>query len=111
MATRKFVITEKKPVYDEWFASLDLSEWLGTEEISNVAFEGFDITDGAHSATAATGILDQAKCTFTTTVVKPWIQKGSHGNKYRIRLQVTTNENAQGEFYIDFKAQNLLTEA
>lgn len=104
MATRKFIITEKKPVFDEWFASLDLSTWLGTEQITDAAFKGYDITSS--TATEATGILDQDKCTFTTTTAKPWIQKGEDDCKYRVRIRVTTDANSQGEFYIDFKVAN-----
>lgn len=108
MATRKFKITQKKAVFDEYFASVSLATWLGTETISNVTFTGWDITDGASSATRATDVLDQNKCTYTTTKVKPWIQKGAQDHKYRIKMQVKTNADAQFEIYLDFSVQNLV---
>jgi len=111
MATRKFKISEKKAVFDEYFASISLATWLGTEQISNVTFTGWDITSGATSATRATDVLDQNKCTFTTTLVRPWIQKGTHGHKYRIKMQVVTDSDAQLELYLDFGVKNLVVTA
>jgi hypothetical protein len=105
MATfkRRAIIGDRKPTFDAWYVSIDLSTWLGTETISNVVFSAKDLTD---ESDVTSTVLDAAKNTNTNTVVKPYIQAGSHGTKYRVTMKISTAEGSQGEFYLEFKVKN-----
>ena len=102
---RKFKITDKLPTWDAYFVSIDLSTWLGTEEINACVFSAMDIT--ATAATANNVVMDPLKNTFTATLLKPWVRGGVAGRKYRITMKLTTDQTSQGEFYLDFQCRNL----
>jgi len=102
---RLFTITDPKPIYAEWLVSIDLTKWLGTEEISSVSFTAKDIKT---KKVVTSTVLDTAKCTNTATVVKPYIRAGSDGATYVVTMQVSTNSNpaAYDEFYLRFSIDN-----
>ena len=102
---RLFTIADPKPIYAEWLVSIDLTKWLGTENISSVTYTAKDIKT---RKTVTSTVLDTTKCANTTTVVKPFIQAGSDGATYVITMQVYTNSNpvSRDEFFLVFSVND-----
>ena len=102
---RLFTITDPKPIYAEWLVSIDLTRWLGTEEIDSVTYTAKDIKT---NKTVTSTVLDTTKCTNTATVVKPFIQSGTSGATYIVKMQVTTDSSpvSKDEFYLKFSIDN-----
>ncbi len=100
-AQRYFKIKDPKPNYDEHLVSILISKWLGTESISAVTFTAFNIDTGV--AVTST-VIDTAKCTFTDTVIKPFIQAGTDGETYVVYMDVATNGSpvSKGRFFLEF---------
>lgn len=95
---RVFTIADKKPVFAQWFVEIDLTPFLNGETITAIVFSA---TDSA-GADATDTILDSTKNTYTTTMVKPFIRGGVPGEKYKVKMQITTASAAQtkDEFYL-----------
>ena len=85
---RLFNLPESKPVFSQWFVSIDISEWLETETIQTVAFSALREGPGEDATSV---ILDPAKCTYSGSVLKPFIRGGVIGATYLIEIRVTTN--------------------
>lgn len=100
---RYFHIPEPKPIFSKFFARLDVSKWLESESIQQVNFSAKDVEDDSD---ASTTILDQAKCTYSSPYLKPYIQAGTEGARYRVKIQVQTVELSFEEFYIDFRVKS-----
>ncbi len=98
---RYFDIPEAKPIYSRFFASLDVSKWLDTENIDTVNFTAKERV--AAETDVSTTILDQAKCTYNSPYLKPYIRAGEEGKRYRVVIKVTTVEASYEVFYIDFR--------
>ena len=91
---------------DEVQVTFDISAWLDSYEISSVAYSAVD----ASGRDVATTVLDDAKHSNTTTVIKPFIKGGGSGGKrYTIKCIVTTNASNSDKktFYIKFKTEEL----
>ena len=101
LSTRRFVLSKSKPVFAEWYVSIDLTNWLNGEQISTVVFSAVRKDTGA-DATAA--VLTAANCTYTSSVVKPFIKGGTDGVTYVAKMQVTSNASpaSKDEFYLQF---------
>ena len=72
---------------DEMQVTIDISDWLGTDEIASVAYTAVD-GDGVDAAAA---VLVTAKHTNTATVVKPFIKGGVDGESYVVKCLVTSD--------------------
>ena len=101
MPITDFVISDGKNHYAEWFASVDLTEWLGTEVISSVDFAA----SGVGGTDASSAVLNSAKNTNTNTLIKPWIKGGVSGKTYVVYLRVTTDTGSKEQFTITFKVR------
>lgn len=95
--SEKFVLQELKASWEKYFIEVDISAWLGSETISNVAFSakteaGLDVTST---------LLASAKNTYTSTTIKPYVQGGTSGTRYYVVLRVDTNGDNHREFLIE----------
>ena len=72
---------------DEMQVTITISDWLGSDTISSVAYTAVD-GDGVD---AAATVLDAAKHTNTNTVIKPFIKGGEDGENYVVKCLVTSN--------------------
>ena len=100
---RYFDIPEAKPNYSKFFARLDITKWLNGESIQTVNFSAKDREDDSD---ASTTVLDQAKCTYNEPYLLPYVQAGTEGARYRVKLRVQTVELSYEEFYIDFRVKS-----
>jgi hypothetical protein len=94
--SQQFALSEKKHSWEKFFVDLDISSWLGTETISQV---NFTAKDSAGTDVTAT-FLDAVKCTYSGSVLKPYIQAGSDGARYYVIMKVTTNQQSYGVFIL-----------
>jgi len=101
---RLFVIDDPIPDYAEFLISVDISKWLGTEEINSVTFTAKNKSTGD---TATTTAIDTTKCTYTATVVKPFIKGTSDGETYIVTMQVASDGTpvSKEEFYLEFSCK------
>lgn len=97
-----FSVPHYKAPYERFFVVVDVEDWLDGEEIASVEFEAIDLADDSD---ATSTVLDEAKCTFTTTQLKPYIRAGSEGHKYQITAQFETTEGTRGEMRVKFAVQ------
>lgn len=72
---------------DEHAISFDISTWLGTTEISSVAYSAVD----EYGDDATTDVLVSAKNSNTTTIIKPYIKGGTAGISYTVKCVITAN--------------------
>ena len=100
---RYFQIDLAKPTFAQWFAELDISQWVGQETLQTVNFSAKEKETGDDVSTV---VLDQGKCTYATNVLKPFIQAGEDKTDYRITIQVETTEGSKESFFIDFDVAN-----
>lgn len=98
---RLSVLPDDKPIYAKFFVEIDLTKWLGTEDISSVIFTAK--TFGTKQVVTTT-VIDTTKCTNSTKVLKPFIQAGTDDETYLVTMQVTTNGSPASleEFYLKF---------
>jgi len=93
-----------KAASDEFFVTLDVAQWLGTETISSVAFSAKSLTDGT---TYTSTVLDSGKNTYTAAgIIKPWIRAGTVGHTYLVTMLVTTNATQKESFYLQFTVKD-----
>ena len=99
--TRHFNLSKPKPSTSEWLVEIDLTSWLGTEEIDSVVYTAINKSDGS-DATAV--VLDQANCTNTTTKIYPFVQGGVDKATYVVTCVVTTDGVPPSieSFYLEF---------
>ena len=103
MAKRMFEISDSKPLLAQWHVSVDITDWLSTDTISNVDFTAKILSTGA-DATAT--VLDAVKSIWQGAVLKPYIKAGSSGVTYRIKMIVTTALGDKEVFWLDFTAKD-----
>jgi len=98
---RLFTLVNPKPSYAEGFVDIGLTKWLGSEEISSVTFTAQNFET---KQIETSNVIDTAKCTYTATIIKPFIQGGTHGETYLVTMKVTTNGNpaTKEAFYLKF---------
>jgi len=96
---RLFNLPEEKPAFSQWFATLDITDFLGTESIQSVAFSAIRESTGEDVSTV---VLDQAKCTFSGAYIKPFIRSGRPGATYLVEMRVITVESTQEVFWLRF---------
>jgi len=102
MATKRlFVLSRPKPSYSEWLVQIDLTNWLGGEEISSVAFSAKIKRNGVNVTST---VLNSSNNTYTTVLLKPFIRGGNHGETYVVTMKVVTNATpaSKEEFYLEF---------
>lgn len=104
---RVYTITDPKPPDSEFFVEIDISEWLGTEEISSVVYTAKNMETGE---TVTSTVLDAANNTNTATIIKPWLQAGLSSAKYCITMKATSNGSPASvdEFYLIFSIDDNL---
>ncbi|MCU0589849.1 MAG: hypothetical protein MUC33_01295 [Desulfobacterales bacterium] len=95
--SEKFVLQEVKASWEKFFVEIDAAAWLGSETISNVTFSAKDAAGTDVSAT----LLDAAKNTFTTTLIKPYVRGGTSGTRYYVIMRVSTNGDNHREYVIE----------
>ena len=100
---RYFQIEVSKPTFAQWFAELDISQWVGQETLQTVNFKAKDRETGSDVSSV---VLDQGKCTYATNVLKPFLQAGVDKTDYRISIECETQEGSKEVFYIDFDVAN-----
>ncbi len=83
---------------DQFQVTLDISDWLGADTISSVAYSAVD-RDGDDATTI---VLDANGHTNTDTIIKPYILGGTSGEVYTIKMLVTTAGGDKKAFYIKF---------
>ena len=89
---------------DEFQVSFDISTWLGTDEISSVAYSAVDET----GADATADVLTLANHANTTTIIKPYIKGGSTNKKqYTVKMLPTTVNGYKKAFYIKFSTRDI----
>lgn len=103
MTTPIFTLPDFKPSYDEYFISIDLTDWLGDEQVSSVTFTA---TKKSDDSDATSDVLDTGVCTNTTVLVKPWIKGGEDGESYQVKMQVSADGGSKGEFYLEFSVKD-----
>lgn len=86
---------------DAFQVTMDISDWLDTDEISSVVYSAVD-GDG-EDATAT--VLNVAKHTNTTTVIKPYIQGGVDDTIYTVKCLITTSDGDDKAFYLKFSCK------
>lgn len=88
---------------DEFQVTIDISDWLDTDQISSVVYSAVD-SDGADATTV---VLDAAKHVNTTTVIKPYIKGGVTGTIYIIKCLMTTSDGDDKAFYLKFSCEEV----
>ena len=89
---------------DEFQVTFDISTWLGTDEISSVAYSAVD--ERGDDATA--DVLDAGKHAHTTSVIKPFLKGGGTNKKqYTVKMLPTTVNAYKKAFYIKFKVLDI----
>ena len=98
---RLFTLTDPKPSYAEGFVNIGLTTWLGSEEISSVAFTAINF-NSKQNETAS--VIDISQCTYTETIIQPFIKGGVHGETYLVTMKVVTDATpaTKEEFYLKF---------
>jgi len=98
---RLFVLSDSKPIYSKFFVSIDLTKWIGSESINSVSFTAKDFVT---KQVATSSVIDTTKCTYTTKILKPFIQAGDDGETYLVTMRVITNgiTASYEEFYLKF---------
>jgi hypothetical protein len=97
-----FELETTKTPYEAGHVSIDLSVWLRGETITNVDF----FAKNFRTNTEDTLIIDAIKSTFSGVYIKPYIQNGVHGEKYIVRMHVTTSVSSKGAFYLIFEVKD-----
>ena len=100
---RYFGILSNKPIFAQWFIQLNIASWLSTETILSVNFTAKTMPD---EQDVTDTVLDVVKCTYSGSVLKPFINAGVENVSYRIIIKVVTVEESQEEFYIDFTVKS-----
>ena len=85
---RVFTIEDPKPVAAEFLVDIDLTTWLGTEDISTVGYVAKSMETGKDVTTT---VLNASKNTNTAKVVQPFIQAGSDTASYCVIMTVTSD--------------------
>ena len=95
---RHFEVPDSKPVFAQWLAPIDISEFLEDDTISAIDFtaakeDGTDATDD---------VLTVASCDYDNDegTISPFITAGASGETYICTMQVTTTNGSQEEFYL-----------
>ena len=102
---RYFEITEPKPVYSRFFATLDIRNWLGSETIQSVNFTAKERTTDEDDVSDV--VLDPDKNTYDAGgYLKPYVRAGVENTRYRITITVQTIESSYEIFYIDFRIKS-----
>ena len=99
--TRRFVLSEAKPSFSEFYVEIDLTDWLNGEQIAGVVFTAQDRSDGSD---VTSDVLNTDNCTYTTVKVYPFIKGGETTKIYVVTMQVTSNgvPASKDEFYLEF---------
>jgi hypothetical protein len=97
-----FKIENEKTSWEAGHASIDISVWLRTETIDGVVFSAKNLKTGRSDST----VFDVYQSLYTGIYLKPYIQNGISGQSYRVRMQVTTNQNRKGDFFLDFTVRD-----
>jgi len=102
---RLFTLVNPKPSYAEGFVDIGLTKWLGSEEISSVTFTAQNFET---KQIETSNVIDTAKCTYTATIVKPYIKGGIHGETYLVKMVITTNGSPASvlSIYLKFKVDD-----
>ena len=79
--------------------TVDITDFLGSENINTVAFTAVREGTGENVSTT---VLDQAKCTHTGGLVKPFIRAGQPGATYLVEMRVETVEGTKEVFWVRF---------
>jgi len=96
---RLWEIPGYKPSTAEFQVSLDLSAWLGTENVEAVTFTAKEVGAGTD---VTTSVLDSNKNAYSASIVRPWIKGGESGKTYQVSMAVTTNQTTKDIFVIQF---------
>ena len=99
---KSFVVPETKPPWDRFFISIDCSSWLGGDTFSSADFTAKD----AEGNDVSTTVLDQAKCTYSDTTLKPYIQSGTDGQVYDVIVKATTDAGDRLSVQVTFYCQD-----
>ena len=91
-------LSEFKAPADQFFVSIDIATWLGTDTISSCAFTAVDENDVDATAT----VLDGAKCTYSGTLLKPYIKGGANGVLYVAAIEVSTTAGDKKTWFVQF---------
>jgi len=96
---RLFNLPDEKPAFSQWFATIDITDFLGTESIQTVTFIAIRENTGEDVSTV---VLDQAKCTYSGALIKPFIRAGKPGATYLVEMRILTVEGSQEVFFLRF---------
>ena len=83
---------------DQFQVTFDISDWLGSDTISSVAYSAVD----ADGTDVSDDVLSAADHDNTNTVIKPYIKGGTDGVVYTVKMLVTTTGGDIKAFYIKF---------
>jgi len=92
------VLPDYKAPDDQFQITIDISDWLETDQIDSVAYSAVD----ENGDTATTTVLDSLKHTNTTTVIKPYIKGGTHEVTYTVKCVATTVLGDKKTVYVRF---------
>jgi hypothetical protein len=104
MAKRTFYLPERKPPFAAWFATVDITDWLGSETIQTATFTASRKDTGADVTTT---VIDTTKCTTVGSILKIWIMAGTTGIDYKVLISVTTTAGAKEQFAVHFGVEDL----
>ena len=98
---RLFTLASPKPSYSAGFVHIGLTKWLGTESIDSVTFTAMNF-ETKQNVTST--VIDTAKCAYTATILRPFIQAGTDGETYIVTMKVGTNGSPATKevFYLKF---------
>jgi hypothetical protein len=81
---------------DQFQSTIDISTWLDGDTIADITFTAVD--DNGDDATETA--LDADLCTFTDTIIKPYVLGGTDGVVYTIKCAVVTANGDKKSFYV-----------
>jgi len=95
------VIEDRISPSDQFAIQIDISDWLGTDTISSVAYSA---TNG-NGSDVSTNVVDANKCTNTQTIIKPYIKGYLTGKEYTVKCLVTTSGGDKKAWYVKFECK------
>lgn len=103
MSNRIFELSEVKSSASEFFITVDLTNWLGSETIANVDFAVIRDSDNTDVTSELT---DAGQNAYTATGITPYLKGGVSGESYTFHMVVTTDAGSIEDFLLKFSVSD-----